>query len=276
LVASRDVDADPDAGGAGVPAGAESFRSLDAALESSMRRWKAGEVPVVVLFSGGVDSGLLAWELRGRSGLSLATAGVAGAPDLVAARESAPLVGAPWHPIAADSEIVHRVRERIGSDLGDLPALTRRILIALAVALDGAPAGEVLCGQGADELFLGYAHFRGLDPARAAARSAADLAALLERDWPRTRRIAETLGRSIQAPYLAPEFVRASQEIPLRARLPDPVPKAYFRAWARHRGLPALLADRPKRALQYGSGIDRVAEERGDPRPRGKARAGPG
>jgi asparagine synthase (glutamine-hydrolysing) len=236
------------------------FASLDAAFDRAIAPWKGGSGPLVVLFSGGVDSGLLAWELRERPELALATTGTAGAPDLRAARESAPAIGAPWHVVPADRATVAEVGARIGSELTELPALTRRILLALGVALAGAPPGPVLCGQGADELFLGYAHYRGLAPEAAAARSASDLAVLVERDWPRTRRIATRLDRSIAAPYLDTGFVRAAQAVPLRSRLPAPVPKSFFRAWARYRGLPPMLADRPKRALQYGSGIDRLAD----------------
>ncbi len=132
------------------------------------------------------------------------------------------------------------------------------MLVAFALAVERSPPGPVLCGQGADELFLGYAHFRGLDVVAAAERSEADLKQLLERDWPVSQRIAERLGRSVVAPYLHPEFVRAARAIPIELRRPDPTPKGFFRQWALRRGLPPAIATRPKRALQFGSGIDRL------------------
>jgi len=152
---------------------------------------------------------------------------------------------------------VHEVAEQIREEVSDLPRTARSVLIALATAVRAAPAGSVLCGQGADELFLGYAHFRGLNALDAESRSELDLGQLLERDWPRSRRIAERMGRNLVAPYLHPGFVSAARAIPIGLRLPRPTAKRFFRVWAMHRGLPAPLAGRPKRAMQFGTGIDR-------------------
>jgi asparagine synthase (glutamine-hydrolysing) len=237
------------------------FRTLDDAIGDSLRPWREGSGSTALLSSGGVDSSLLAWELRSTPRLVLSTVGVRGSADLTAAEEAAGLLGLPWvgTPIAAAD--VRRVSDTVDPEVAGIAGVRRSVLLAVAVAIDHAPHQEVLCGQGADELFLGYAHYRGLLPAEAGRRAEADLDRLLADDWPRTERIARRLGRGVHAPYLEPKFVTAARSVPLAARLPLPGPKAFFRRWARHRGLPASLADRPKRALQYGSGIDRIVRK---------------
>ena len=57
-------------------------------------------------------------------------------------------------------------------------------------------------GQGADELFFGYAHFRRLTLEEAQARQRLDLARLLDFEWPRAQRIAESLGHDLRSPFL--------------------------------------------------------------------------
>ncbi len=246
------------------------FSTLDAAFERAISPWEKPETPVTLLFSGGVDSGLLAWALRHHPGLTLITVGVRGSPDLRAAEESAALIGTRWVSSEITAPEVRELADRTRADTVDLPRTTRNVLIAFALALDRAPRTPILCGQGVDELFLGYAHFHGLGPAEAAKRSQADLRVLLERDWPRSQQIARRTGRTVVAPYLHPEFVAAAGEVPIERRMSEPVPKGFFREWAMRRGLPAVIATRPKRALQYGSGVDRLVPEeaRGNPGPR--------
>jgi asparagine synthase (glutamine-hydrolysing) len=238
-------------------AGAESFfgpldESWDRAIEPS--RSPGGSR--VVLFSGGLDSGLLAWELRGRPSTELFTVGRLGAPDLDAAARSSRAIGLPWSHAVLTEALLARTLARLSGDLGAVPPARRSIFVALAAAIEAAPPGELVCGQGADELFLGYAHFQGLPPADALARSDRDLDRLVREDWPRTQRWAAESGRRVRAPYLDAGFIGAVRSIPIAARMPNPEPKALLRAWARRRGLPEVLAARPKKALQFGTRVD--------------------
>lgn len=233
---------------------------LDAAFDRALRPWRAHERELGLLFSGGVDSALLAWELRARPNFVLSTVGVTGSADLRAAEEAAAVLRLPWSPSTIGPEDVERTTRLVEEELRGLSSVERTVLIAFATAVERAPVSPLLCGQGADELFLGYAHYRGLTPEEALQRSEGDLHRLRHRDWPTSLRVARRLGKSVIAPYLHPEFVEAAEHVPIGQRLPDPVPKAYFRNWARHRGLPELLATRPKRALQYGSGVERIVQ----------------
>jgi asparagine synthase (glutamine-hydrolysing) len=188
----------------------------------------------------------------------LATVGLPGSKDLEQARLAAVQLGLPWRGAPLAEEEIRVLSASLDDELGAVPDARRGIFVALAAAIARAPTGRLVCGQGADELFLGYAHYRGLDVPSAAARSASDLETLRSLDWPRTVRIAARWGREIRAPFLDPEFVRAVEGLPVERRLPGALTKPLLRAWARHRGLPESLADRPKRAVQYGTGVERV------------------
>jgi asparagine synthase (glutamine-hydrolysing) len=247
---------------------ADAWRALDVAWEEALSPLRAPTGPLVVLFSGGVDSGLLAWELRSGPNVSLFTVGTDGADDLPRSRAAAERLGLPWSAQRLGPEELDAVVAATARELEGVPRPRRGIFLALGAAVSRAPLGTLLVGQGADELFLGYAHYRGLDGVAAARRAGADLDLLLGSDWPRTVAIASRFGRSVLAPYLHPSFVRAALSVPIEARLPLPMPKAWFRAWARQRGLPEPLVSAPKRAIQYGSGVDRLLRRRAGPRAR--------
>jgi asparagine synthase (glutamine-hydrolysing) len=230
---------------------------LGAALAAALERLPTGS-PRVVLFSGGVDSGLLAWEMRSFPDLTLSTVGLEGSADLVAARTAALELGLRWSPHVATPAEVRTVVREISDEIEGLGPTARSVEVAFALAVRQAPSGTVVCGQGADELFFGYAHFRSLDEPAAQLRARADLEYLRSEAWPRSLRIAHALGRTIVAPYLDTEFVRSAEEIPVAERRAGPMPKQAFRSFALRRSLPTSLALRPKKALQFGSGVDRL------------------
>jgi len=231
-------------------------KPLDAAFDDAMRPLVESEGPLGLLYSGGVDSSLLAWELRGRPETVLFTLGTEGSTDLEFGRAGAERVGLPWTELLVGPEDVRAVEERYHDRFRALTTVGRSVLLSLALAIENADADHLVCGQGADELFLGYAHFRGLSGEQAELRARKDLDRLRRVDWPMTEAVAAQWGKTIVAPFLSADFERAALRIPIELRQPREAAKPLFRDWARSRGLPPELAVRPKKALQYGSGVD--------------------
>jgi asparagine synthase (glutamine-hydrolysing) len=237
--------------------------TLDAAWEVAIARWRRRTEPFTLLFSGGVDSSLLAWELRDAPGIGLFTIGTTGSDDLIQGRRASDLLGLRWSGVEIGAPEIAQIGHRLGPELRAAGRSDRSVLISLALAMAKASARSVVCGQGIDELFGGYAHFNGLSSEAALRRSDADLEKLRCTDWPATERIARSFQKLVSAPYLDPEFLKAVGAIPPEERLRSPPRKAFFREWARARGLPEPLAVRPKRAFQFGSGIDRATRSPG-------------
>ncbi len=236
--------------------------ALDRGLDAAVRELPS-RGPLVVLCSGGVDSGVLATRLRERPQLVAAVVGVAGSPDLAAGRAAAEAIGIPSAVVAVDEDAVRSWAGWIDGRLGPLPPTQRAIATAFVLAVANAPAGPIVVGQGADELFFGYAHYRRGPASEAFARAEADLARLRSTDWPRCVGLAAALGREVHAPFLAEPFVAAARSIPEAIRWAAPPPKALWRAYAAARGVPPAVAGRPKKAWQYGSGVDRALRRAG-------------
>jgi len=216
-----------------------------------------------VLYSGGLDSSMVAWGVRDLAEVELVTIGVPDSSDLVAAKEGAHALKLPWVHRAIDRHDVERIL------LADRPVfvgrtrISRAVLVSTALALETATTDRVVCGQGADELFLGYAHFEGLSSAQATKRREEDLGQLLAEDWPRSVLLAERHGKSLASPFLDSAFRECVESLPVDDLRSGSERKPALRDLARRLGLPAGLAGRPKKAFQYGSGVDKLLRSMG-------------
>jgi len=204
----------------------------------------------IVALSGGVDSTLVA----ALAGLGCVTVGMEGAHDLRQARQAATALGLSCTYIT--------IREKEVEEA--LPAVLRVIpdhspvntSIALTMYFVTRSAGElghrrILAGQGADELFGGYARY--LDSTTLAADLDADFLGL-ELQARRDQGVAALHGTYLSMPYLDARVVRAARAIPAAEKVQAGRRKIPLREVA-ERHIPHNLAWYAKKAMQYGSGI---------------------
>ncbi len=234
------------------------WERLDRAFEEAIAPVRDSPAPISLLFSGGVDSSLLAWELRRRPELELVVVGAPESPDIVQATQAATRLGRPLTVRPLTGAEIGTMERRLAAALVGTDSVRRSVAVTLALAIESARCGPVVVGQGSDELFLGYQHFVGLSPEDALARARSVLDLLCREEWPRALRIAEELGHRLLAPYLERVWIEAANAVPIEARLPTRSRKELFRSWAEHRGLPRTIARAPKRAMQYGSRVHQL------------------
>ncbi len=241
------------------------IRAVYAAVEGADR--------VTVLYSGGVDSSIVAHLARRSAPVTLLCVGTEGAADLAAARAGARALDLPLTESVVSADGIWAAARAFPDELDGLFEPARSVALATAVILRPAPDRRVLWGQGADELFFGYARYRALAPELVRRAAEADLLRLTSADGPRAVRIAGRLGHELRSPFLDPEVLAAVGADP--PPLPrGTVSKPGLRRLAIALGVPAAIATRPKRALQYGSGVHRVVRARArllrpaDPGPR--------
>ena len=244
---------------------------LTAAVDSVLERLARASAdlastnrPTSLLYSGGLDSSLVAHLMPRSCALVLESIGARGAPDLAAASEGAAALARPYREHTIGESDVATAMTRWRSELL-VPEPYRSVRTAVVLALERAQGPVVLCGQGADELFLGYAHYERLSSEGAHARRDRDLTRLTREDWPSAERTARELGLRLGSPFLDARLVEAVRALPIEWLAPKPTQrKPFLRAVARRAGLPVLLAERPKRALQYGSGVAKLVRARGE------------
>lgn len=232
---------------------------LDQAIETAVGLRKDG---AVVALSGGVDSALVAAIAR----RECVVVGVEGSHDLKMAREVAEMLDLQLEAAVIDPG---RIEEALGQVLAVIPRATpvdasiaATLYFVVEVAKD-LGYKRILAGQGADELFGGYARYLDIE----------SLGEELERDFrglpaqaARDQAVAGIFGARFSLPYLDVRVVRAAMAIPPEEKVKDGIRKRPLREVAARR-MPADIAYREKKAMQYGSGVmremKRLARKRG-------------
>lgn len=121
--------------------------------------------------------------------------------------------------------------------------------IVLYAILDHAPLERLVTGQGADELFYGYRAFID-NPLMSNERHLKDL---FEVTLPRETRLAEEFSKTLLTPYLSPRILEISRSLGRDRNVIGSRNKSPLRDAAIAAGLPEEIAERPKKAAQYGT-----------------------
>ncbi len=222
-----------------------------------------GDVPVGVFLSGGLDSTLvaaIAARYLARHGERLKTfaVGVAGSPDLLAARAAAEFLGTEHHERTYNAaEATERLPEVIGSIEAFDPSLVRSAVPNHMLAeMTAEHVKVVLTGEGADELFAGYKYMRAYtDPDELHAELVRSVEGLHNLNLQRCDRVTMAHGLEARVPFLDREVIEHALAIPAAWKLscgsaPEKqLLRAAFDGW-----LPAALLWRDKSQFGDGSG----------------------
>jgi asparagine synthase (glutamine-hydrolysing) len=237
----------------------EIRRRLDQAVVKRLM----GDVPVGVYLSGGLDSSLIAALMRPHTvSLHSFTAGMAGAPDLKAAREVARFLGTEHHELiytAADVErAVPDVIRHIESF--DAPLVRSAVPMHFVSKLVAQHVKVVLSGEGADELFAGYAYLAGVGGgARLKQELAAIVLRLQDTNLQRADRVSMAHGLEARVPFLDLGLVRYLSRLPAEWIEPkDDRPEKWLLREACRGLLPSSILERKKMKFSEGAGSSDV------------------
>ena len=220
-----------------------------------------------VLFSGGVDSSLItALALRHVPGITLITVGFPGSNDVKWAPDAAQLLGVENSLILKiiDLDDVGSTIPCVMEALETADPMAISLGVPLYIACTEAKSRNIdllLAGQGADELFGGYHRYKEIAQEGASALHeaiAADVARLPRRDILRDNTVAEAAGIKLAAPFLDPDVVELALSIPAELKVREvggELVGKYILRRAAENVVPAEIAWRDKKAMQYGSGV---------------------
>jgi asparagine synthase (glutamine-hydrolysing) len=249
-------DPTPPAGGVTVDAAAGRVRR---ALEAAVVDRLMADVPVGAFLSGGLDSSAICALLRPHvDELHTFTVGLEGSADLAAARAVAEHLGTVHHERVLDPDRVAAALPEVVVALESFDRdLVRSAVPTWFVAeLAAEHVKVVLTGEGADELFSGYAYHREItDPDALQAEARRSLAELHHVNLQRVDRM--TMAHSLEArvPFLDTRVIDEVLALPPALRLPSVggIEKTVLRAAVADL-LPDEVVWRDKAQFDEGSG----------------------
>jgi asparagine synthase (glutamine-hydrolysing) len=239
-------------------------------LVDAVRRQLMGDVPVGVFLSGGLDSSLvaaIAARILAERGERLQTfaVGTEGSPDVEAARQVAEHIGSDHHETTySASEAIDALPMVVRSIESFDPGLVRSAVPNFFLAAHAARHVKVvLTGEGADELFAGYAYMReysdGDDLHGELVRLLRGLHSL---NLQRCDRVTMAHGLEARVPFLDREVIDWALALPPQAKLsPAGTPEKKLLRKAFEGWLPHELLWRVKAEFGDGSGARDVLSE---------------
>jgi len=218
---------------------------------------KAAEGSVAVLFSGGIDSSLIAFILKKHNieftcyTTALVEQGAKLPEDLVWAEKAAKTLGFK-HEIAKISiKDLEKELPSIISIIGSSDPVKVGVAATLYFSLKLIKEGTVYSGLGSEEIFAGYQRHKEAKDVDEECRKG--LYSMYQRDLERDSRLAEHFKVRLALPFMDAEVIRKAISMPDKI---EPMEKMPLRKAALELGLPEEFALRKKKAAQYGSKVD--------------------
>lgn len=243
-----------------------SLEAIEEAFAESIAANTRGLKKCAVLFSGGLDSSLIAFAIsKNVKKTRLYCCGLKGSDAIVRASSASSLLGLKLKKVIPNqSKIADAVR-----DVANIIGTTNLQQIQIAVPeylcmreIKKDSFHVVFSGQGADELFLGYDVFRrilakhGMKEVRRAMWER--IANIYKDNLSRDNAIASCLGLELRLPYLYKSFMLEALAFPSKHNLfgkDDFLRKHVLRKLALRLGMPEEICYERKKAMQYDSGI---------------------
>ncbi|MGC1120903.1 MAG: asparagine synthase-related protein [Candidatus Methanofastidiosia archaeon] len=224
---------------------------LDILRKSTQQQIDKGSA---LMFSGGIDSTLLAFL----SNNLLVSCGLETSQDIAGARQAASILGKEILEIVVSPRDIEKAIPHVCALLSEVTLLNVEIGLLLFFICQEYGGTLLISGQGADELFGGYFKYEKAykEGAHVHSMMREDLENIhlgLERDY----QVAEHFSKTVRYPYLDIHLMETVLGIPTYLHF-IPRRKEFLRKVATLAGIPRALVSRPKKALQYGSGIHQV------------------
>jgi len=216
--------------------------------------------PIGILFSGGIDSSIIA-KISKDQGLdiTLFSTGFEDSHDLLWAMKVANILRLPHKVRVLREEELEELMIKTIKAIDEADPL--KVLIGMPLYATAEKVREegfrvAFSGQGADELFGGYAKYlRSPNPEEDMINDFKNLYLNnLERDD------HCLMANSVEAryPYLDISVIRVAFKTPMEYKIRDSQRKYVLRVLGKKIGLPREVCEKPKKAVQYGSGVTRV------------------
>lgn len=256
----------------------EAAQTLQALLVESVKRRVHHEEKVAVAFSGGLDSSLVAY-LAHKQGVKVELLHVSmeNQEETEAALEAAQALNLPLRVDFYKDSDVEAALPNVVELIEDADPV--KAAIGVPFYWTAKQAADIkhkvlLAGQGADELFGGYQRYvkecLKSGPEKVHRMMFDDVVKIHESNLERDLKITDWFDVELRCPFVSYDIVEFAIGLPLECKIEakaDTLRKLVLRKVAQKLGMPASIADKPKKAVQYSTGINdaikRIAKREG-------------
>lgn len=241
-------------------------RRLRNLLRRAVRERVAGLREVAVAFSGGLDSSILAF-LAKKSGVrvELVHVSVKNQSETEHAKKMADELKLPIHCASFTEDDVLEALPVVLCLIEEPDPVKASIGIPFYWAAEKTAEMKLkvmLAGQGADELFAGYRRYvddyirKGKE--KTEETMFRDVVGMYKSNLERDMKICNFHGVEMRLPFATYEVARFAVDLPIELKIQPTettLRKLVLRNLARNLGLPQRIVERPKKAVQYSTGV---------------------
>ncbi len=244
-------------------------RAIRKSLQGAVRKRLMSDVPLGVSLSGGLDSSIISLiASQDTPGLHSFVVGVEGGEDLEAARLMADRLGTSHHEYLYNEREMLEVLPEVVYFLESFdPALVRSAIPNFLLARMASDYVKVmLTGEGADELYAGYAYLcRFETPGPLQQELVSITEALHNTNLQRGDRMSMAHGLEARVPFLDVDSVSLALRLPPAWKLHDDGHPAKALLRRAYQGLlPDEIVFRPKMKFSKGAGSSDILAERAE------------
>jgi asparagine synthase (glutamine-hydrolysing) len=242
---------------------------LQTLLERSVKRRVSRVKEVAVAFSGGLDSTIIALLAKSsNANVHLIHVSLANQTEIQHARKAAEELKLPIHIHTYTEQNVKDVLPKVLMLVEEPDPLMASVGIPVFWTAEKAAEMDLhvmVAGQGADELFGGYKRYVDSYLRYGSEKTQSmlfrDVLNMHKTNFERDSKICNFHGIDLRLPFVTCEIAEFALAMPLNLKM-EPSShssrKLVLRQVAKNIGLPQMVVERPKKAIQYATGVNRV------------------
>ncbi|MGD0644453.1 MAG: asparagine synthetase B [Candidatus Bathyarchaeia archaeon] len=245
----------------------EAAKKLQALLEESIQRRIRDVKEVVVAFSGGLDSSIVAY-LTSKLGVkvSLLHVSMENQAETEEAIDASNQLNLPLQVHLFKDSDVEKTLPQVVALIEEPDPIKASVGLPFYWGAEKASEANfsvMLAGQGADELFGGYQRYvneyckEGNEKVRKTMFN--DVVRIHESNLERDLKITNFHDVELRLPFASFELADFALSLPVECKMeqkPDTLRKLVLRKVALNVGMPSSVVDKPKKAVQYSTGIN--------------------
>jgi asparagine synthase (glutamine-hydrolysing) len=242
---------------------------LEALLRNSTAQRVSALKEAAIAFSGGLDSSIIASLAReSKLNVQLIHVSLEDQKETEHAKKVAEILKLPIHTRLLKQEDVEEVLPKVLWLIEEADPVKTSIGIPIYWAAEQAAEigfKVMLAGQGADELFGGYRRYVDdyslLGEEEVRKRMVRDIEGICETNLERDFKICNFHDVELRLPFATFEIAKFALDLPVKLKIDprqDSPRKLVLRKTAENMGLPQCVVQKPKKAMQYTTGIDKA------------------